>query len=573
MPVPDQLHFISEPASRVAERWRSTSRARRRIVAGGAGLCVVLVAATSVVAADDDPAAGLRTSEVTTRSVDQVLEGVATVEPVSQASVAFPVAGTVESVSVSVGEEVTTGQELAHLSTTDLERDLREADAQLDQADLTLERALNGESVGGGAGGTGAEGGAEGGAMPTGGQSSAETTATAVNASWSTESSVQAVQVAAGPSDADISAAQQAVLAAQQQVDAAQATADAAVANAASLCAAVATADADGFQAALDACSGALTAATSAQQSVTAAQQQVDSAAAALDALLDQRAAALAEQTPSTTTPQAEGGDQAAPSTGGSGMPDSGSGALGATSSGVSSAQLIALQQDLDVAVLGVFAAQQALEQATIVSPVDGTIAAVQMAAGDEVEAASATANILVVTDSGFEVTFSVSVDDLTDVEVGQQAEVLPDGHRDPLEGEVVAIGQPGEGSSYPVTVGLSGDTSSLGNGSVASVEVVTSAADETLAVPTSAVLVEGDRSTVQVVDGDEVRDIEVETGAVGSTWVEILDGLEAGQEVVLADLDEPLPGTATDVESTNQSNTFGGGAGGGGLPPFAPGG
>jgi HlyD family secretion protein len=82
---------------------------------------------------------------------------------------------------------------------------------------------------------------------------------------------------------------------------------------------------------------------------------------------------------------------------------------------------------------------------------------------------------------------------------------------------------------------------------------------------------VQGDRSTVQVVDGGDVREVEVETGAVGATWIEVLDGLEAGEEVVLADLDEPLPSGATDVDSSGAGGEiiFGGS---GGVPPFVGG-
>ncbi len=41
------------------------------------------------------------------------LDGVATIQPVAQADVAFPNAGTVASVDVAVGDAVTTGQQLA----------------------------------------------------------------------------------------------------------------------------------------------------------------------------------------------------------------------------------------------------------------------------------------------------------------------------------------------------------------------------------------------------------------------------------------------------------------------------
>ncbi|MEO9224130.1 MAG: biotin/lipoyl-binding protein, partial [Acidimicrobiales bacterium] len=64
---------------------------------------------------------GYRTATASAHSVNQILNGVATVQPVRQASVAFPVSGTVASVAVSVGDSVTTGQPLAALDTTALQ--------------------------------------------------------------------------------------------------------------------------------------------------------------------------------------------------------------------------------------------------------------------------------------------------------------------------------------------------------------------------------------------------------------------------------------------------------------------
>ena len=52
---------------------------------------------------------------VADHDVDAVLNGVATIEPVSQATVAFPVSGTVASVDVEVGDRVAVGQTLATL--------------------------------------------------------------------------------------------------------------------------------------------------------------------------------------------------------------------------------------------------------------------------------------------------------------------------------------------------------------------------------------------------------------------------------------------------------------------------
>ena len=72
---------------------------------------------------------------------------VGAVEPVDRAAVAFPVAGTVATVDVAVGDAVTTGQTLASLDPASLEMDVRQQQAALDQAELVLQRALDGESV------------------------------------------------------------------------------------------------------------------------------------------------------------------------------------------------------------------------------------------------------------------------------------------------------------------------------------------------------------------------------------------------------------------------------------------
>ena len=71
---------------------------RRLLAAGGVALFAFMVIA---VAADGQSSSGhYRTAVATTGSVDQVLRSVATIEPVTQAAVAFPIAGTVETVDV-----------------------------------------------------------------------------------------------------------------------------------------------------------------------------------------------------------------------------------------------------------------------------------------------------------------------------------------------------------------------------------------------------------------------------------------------------------------------------------------
>ncbi len=111
----------------------------------------------------------------------------------------------------------------------------------------------------------------------------------------------------------------------------------------------------------------------------------------------------------------------------------------------------------------------------------------------------------------------------------------------------------------YQVVLSLSGDTSTLGNGSIGSVAIVTDSSRSALAVPTSAITTTGNAHTVTVLEDGKATTAVVRIGAVGTTWTEIVRGLQAGQQVVLADLSEPLPSSATDTSrtGTNRNGTI----------------
>jgi multidrug efflux pump subunit AcrA (membrane-fusion protein) len=527
----DSFGAFAEPAPK---------RRRVRLVAIGVVAAVVLAGA-AVAGADSDPGARYRTTEVATRAVDEVLHAVATVEPVSQASVAFPVAGTVASVKVAVGDTVAVGDPLASLDTAALEATLTERQAALAQAELVLEKALDGES----AGSTGTNGDAQTIALstpaPTGGSAT----------------------------DAQLSALQQAVLDAQRQVDVDLLAAQQVLANATRICGgdedeatdATTTTTTTGTPTSTDdlaACRTALGSVMAAQQQVATSQSALAQASTALDALLAQRAAASGavtdddgSQAPSQNTPS----NPSAPS-------GSNGGDGASASSSPSAADLVAYQKAVDAAALQVMVAAQAIEQATIASPIAGTVAVVGLAVGDDVAAGSTTADIVVVGAGGYEVTTTVSVTDLPDVEVGQAVTISPDGSDAIIDGQVVSIGVAGRTSSgtttYPVVIGIVGDGTDLRNGSVASVGIVTNATSAALAVPTSAITTQGSRHTVRVLDGGAVTTKTVEVGALGATWTEITSGLTAGDVVALADMNEPLPGSATENSGSTNQNQFG---------------
>jgi multidrug efflux pump subunit AcrA (membrane-fusion protein) len=543
-----------------------TRRGPTRKVLAAAGAVVVLVGGFAVhAAAGPSGASGYRTALVGTSDVDQTLQGVGSVEPVTQAAVAFPVAGTVASVGVSVGDVVAVGQSLATLDGASLQVAIDTQQAAVDQADLVLEKAKTGSS------GSGSSSGASSGAGST-----ASSSATGTSASRTTGG-------ATASADAAVIAAQQDVVNGQQAVDSRLQDAQQALDSADRICAATSTAtsasttsttvigdepdptapggtpaaaaDAAPDTSVIEACRTALQGVLDAQQLVSDAQTSLGKAATTYDQLLDQRAQQL------TTASQTSSA-----STSGSGSGTGGSSPSGSTS--VSSADLIKDQKAVDAAVAQLAVAQQALKQATVVSPIAGTVAAVGLTPGAAVTAGSTTATIVVVGAGGVEVTTTVAVDRLPAVDLGQTATVVPDGASKAITGKVVAIGAPTTSSTgattYPVTIGLPASTTGLRNGSVASVSIITKEASHALVVPTSAVHTAGTAHTVDVVSGGTPKSVPVKVGAVGTTWTEITSGLTAGQEVVLATLDQPLPTSATQVSSTgtNQGQVrFPGGA------------
>jgi HlyD family secretion protein len=161
-------------------------------------------------------------------------------------------------------------------------------------------------------------------------------------------------------------------------------------------------------------------------------------------------------------------------------------------------------------------------------------------------------------------------------VEVGQVASVTPAGADKALAAKVTWIStQPSDSSSttsYPVVVTLDDSGLDLPSGGTASVAIVVGTASDVVTVPTSAV----SNGTVTVLTDGTPSRVRVTTGVVGGSRTEIASGLKAGQQVVLADLDEALPsGDSSTTQRRFGTGGLGGGfTGGGGFPGGgAPGG
>jgi HlyD family secretion protein len=509
---------------------------RRRLLRLAIAVVVIgaLGATGAAFALSDSTTPHYRTATAEARDVDAVLNGVAVIEPVTQATVAFPVAGVVAGVDVQVGATTTVGQRLATLDTTALERTLHERQAALAQAELVLATAAD--------------------PPPAATDPPTDDAHTDTSAGAST--------------DAVRRDAQQAVLRAQQEVDRTMGAADHALNAANAVCAAVGTAPTDptttvapttsttsttpppttsaapttsapaggSSGAAITACRRALTDVATAQTTVHDAQAALGTAVNGWNAAISERATAPSTSTPTTTTPAGSAGAAARTRT-------------------PSAADLVSYQKAVDAARAAIVVAEQAIAQTTIVSPIAGTVVAVHLQPGAAVSPGSTSATIVVQGPGGYEINTTVSVDEIAKVKLGQAATVQADGVDGAIEGQVVGVAPVPDSTSsatasYRVVIGMTGSNAAVGNGGTGSVRIVTQHASSTLTVPTSAVEAAAGRHTVTVLEGTTTRTVNVQVGVVGATWTQITNGLSGGEAVMIADPSRPLPGSATDTST-----------------------
>jgi HlyD family secretion protein len=240
---------------------------------------------------------------------------------------------------------------------------------------------------------------------------------------------------------------------------------------------------------------------------------------------------------------------------------------------------LAADQASLDAAKAELSVAKQNLAAATLVSPISGTVAQVNIASGQQVtgsQGSGTSANFVVEGPGGQEAATTVSSTDVGELRVGQSATITLDGSATSISGEVAAIGMLGSTSSsgtvsYPVTIGLTGDAPTLFAGSDAQVSITLAQVHNAVTVPTSAVRSLGPVNFVAVLLAGKPVRVRVTVGVTGPVLTQITSGLTVGEQVVLADMSTPLPTNSNPF--AGRGPRFGGGGGFGGARPGGGGG
>ncbi|HEX3648680.1 MAG TPA: biotin/lipoyl-binding protein, partial [Pseudonocardiaceae bacterium] len=281
--------------------------------------------------------------------------------------------------------------------------------------------------------------------------------------------------------------------------------------------------------------------------------------------------------------------------------------------SDASSTQLDADQAAVNADQNQLAEARTALSEATLTSPIDGTVASIDLTLGQQVagggssgdggsgsgggnsgggsgsgsggsggsggasdssSSSSSSNQIVVISEGTYVVNGTVDDTEVGQVKAGDQAVITPDGSTTPVFGTVTSVAMLASSSSsvpsYPVTIGVTGTPSGLHPGASATVQIIVRQLTNVLAVPTVALHFQNGKAVVyREVAGKQVT-TSVTTGMTSNGETQILSGLSNGDQIVVPSIQR---GGATTTGGRGGSGGRGGGLGGAGGGRFGGGG
>jgi multidrug efflux pump subunit AcrA (membrane-fusion protein) len=251
--------------------------------------------------------------------------------------------------------------------------------------------------------------------------------------------------------------------------------------------------------------------------------------------------------------------------------------------SGITGTQLEADQAAVTAAQGQVDSARAALDGATLRSPIDGVVATVAVAVGDQVAGSAggsnngngsdngtgSTAQFLVIGTKSWVVNATVDDTQVGLLKKGNQAEITTDGGTT-VYGTVSSVGLISSSTSgtaaYPVVVKVTGSPSGLHAGATGTVSLIYQQLANVLTVPSLAVHAGSSGSYVEELSGGKRVQHPVTTGLSSGGQTQIKSGLKEGDQVVV---DIPQLGGGNGTSNRSRSGTGGGGnfPGGGEFP------
>jgi HlyD family secretion protein len=210
--------------------------------------------------------------------------------------------------------------------------------------------------------------------------------------------------------------------------------------------------------------------------------------------------------------------------------------ALDKVKAGPDDTDLSILQQQIVLSQISVDSANAELDNAQLVSPIDGTVLTTSLDIGEVVSGLQSV--MTVANTDSLRVKADIDEIDVGRVSAGQAVTVTLDAYPGvKLPGSIDELA-PGatqkQGSTvYQATVSFTVQQGVVPReGMAANVDVTAQRKDNVLLLPNRAFETVGDRHYATVKDGSDTRKVEVETGLSNSTDTEVLTGLQEGQTV-----------------------------------------
>jgi len=199
-------------------------------------------------------------------------------------------------------------------------------------------------------------------------------------------------------------------------------------------------------------------------------------------------------------------------------------------------------------------AVQEKLAEHSVKAPFDGTVASVNISKGDAVNS-GATIGTVITKQKIVEVTLNEI--DIANVKTGQNATIGFDAIPDlTVTGKVIEVDTLGAVTqgvvSYKIKIAFDVDDNRIKPGMTASASIIIDSKQDILLVPLSAVKAAGENGYVEIlVDGQPQRR-DVVVGSSNDTMIEIIEGLEEGEEIIT----QTINTASSSTQSSNSSST-----------------
>ncbi len=216
-------------------------------------------------------------------------------------------------------------------------------------------------------------------------------------------------------------------------------------------------------------------------------------------------------------------------------------------------------QQDLDNAVSSLAASEAAFEEARarldrtrILSPAQGALNDVPVEEGEYVSPGTPVAEIVEI--DTVKVVVDIPEKDIAFFSVGQQAEILADVKEceESVLGKITYISQLAnpQTRSTPIEIILDNSEGLLRSGQIVRARLTRRVLDKAIMVPLLAVIPQEMGYSVYVVEDSKAERRDVQLGIIKGDRIQILNGLEGGEKLIIVGHRFVAPGQNVNVES-----------------------